>query len=449
MRNKFLLLIIMASLIGIQWAGAEQRDKELTAVWNASKVILPSSRYTPSQTWQAQVMVFAPGLEYSDTYYNKVWGTPPTDANGKKWYEADYTLTNASKAWVQRAAPFSSDATYNGKTSYQWASAGYVGDIYLRRSFTLSSPVAGDIFLACGHDDAPAEYYINGVQVHTISDGWNNDEYLLLTTEQKALIKTDGTENIIAAHVHQNWGGAFADCGLYEADMYESEILLPNLDKGPWPCMYYYLNSNDELDALAATYWTGRCVNEDDWASGYGPFSNSQDKFLNTYWGSERLPLLVRRHFTLTAEDMSTMSSSTVTISYSYDENPKIYLNGTLLKQETGWNDNDYATYTLSYSNKTKLLKEGDNVLAVSLSAGAGGGHLDIGITKRKLYIPTGIEHVSSSTSDLSRKEEGNIYDLSGRKVADLNLTFPSGKETVGALPKGIYIINGKKVVIK
>ena len=47
----------------------------------------------------------------------------------------------------------------------------------------------------------------------------------------------------------------------------------------------------------------------------------------------------------------------------------------------------------------------------------------------------TGIEGL---TPNLSPKEEGNVYDLSGRKVS-----VPS------VLPKGVYIMNGKKVIVK
>ena len=68
------------------------------------------------------------------------------------------------------------------------------------------------------HDDAPCEYYINGVQVVAETDGWYEDEVVRLTDEQKALIKADGsTINVFAFHVHQNWGGRYADGGLYTA----------------------------------------------------------------------------------------------------------------------------------------------------------------------------------------------------------------------------------------
>ena len=49
------------------------------------------------------------------------------------------------------------------------------------------------------------------------TDGWKEDEVVRLTDAQKALIKTDGSVNVFAFHVHQNWGGRYADGGLYTA----------------------------------------------------------------------------------------------------------------------------------------------------------------------------------------------------------------------------------------
>ena len=53
----------------------------------------------------------------------------------------------------------------------------------------------------------------------------------------------------------------------------------------------------------------------------------------------------------------------------------------------------------------------------------------------------TGINSIDNSQFTIDNAR-GNIYSLDGRKVADGSL--PTGK-----LPKGVYIINGKKVVIK
>ena len=64
-----------------------------------------------------------------------------------------------------------------------------------------------------------------------------------------------------------------------------------------------------------------------------------------------------------------------------------------------------------------------------------------------------GIEAYPQSLSEGSGAETAAIYDLSGRRVATLRSsdveTLRSSGVSTSQLPKGIYIINGKKVVIK
>ena len=184
--------------------------------------------------------------------------------------------------------------------------------------------------------------------------------------------------------------------------------LLPTKEAGPWPCAYYLLNSNEELSQLEPKTWAGRCVCEDDWIQGYGPLSNSPDAFRTTPWGSEVQPLLVRRHFTMTADDMAALAKSTVTLTCSYDEHPRLYLNGVLLWSYDGWNDNDYAARTFTSRHKA-LLREGDNVLAVSLKQGAGGGHIDYGLT---MTLPSGYDTIQSVIDERNDKEA--VYNLVG-----------------------------------
>lgn len=392
------------------------------AAFNSSRVILPATQYTPDQPYTAKVYVINTGEKYSDGNYNKVWGVPPTDAAGKNWYESDYTPTNGDQTWSDQTSPFSSDETYNGHTSYQWVKSDIMGDIYMRRSFTLSEPIAGDIYLACGRDDAPSEWYINGTLVKSASDGWNNDDRVLLTEAQKALIKTDGSENILAVHVHQNWGGAFADCGLYQATVDMSKLVLgSNQMSGSWPCVYYMPNSNDELNALDPNSdFAGLGVDESEWVSGTGPFSNSDDQFRSTYWDSSTKPIMIRRHFTLSAAEIENIKNSSLVLSCSYDENPKVYLNGELLWSQTGWNDSNYAEYTLTDTQKA-LLVEGDNVLAITLQQGGGGGHVDYGL---KLTSSVASSSTKAVQNGLAQVMPTNTYYNFTAGPVDLNVVF-------------------------
>lgn len=209
------------------------------------------------------------------------------------------------------------------------------------------------------------------------------------------------------------------------------KILLNDIENGgPWPCLYYELNNNADLTQAVAANWYDANEDESYWQTGTGPFSNDNNKFFITDWASEQHPLLVRRHFTLIADDIANMDNATVTMRCSYDEDPVIYLNGSRVTSYTGWNDNNYASYTFTKS-KRNLLVEGDNILAVSVKQGAGGGHLDYGLTM-KIKVDAGINDVVIN-DDIPH----SIYSLSGQKLNDAELS------------KGIYIINGEKIMVK
>ncbi|MBQ7496058.1 MAG: hypothetical protein IJT75_09990 [Bacteroidaceae bacterium] len=200
--------------------------------------------------------------------------------------------------------------------------------------------------------------------------------------------------------------------------------LLSTKDEGPWPCAYYFLDSNEELSGLTVKDWAGVCADETDWVQGWGPFSSEHDHFLYTHWGSPRQALLVRRHFTLTAAEAEAVRAGKVTFRCSYDENPKAYLNGTAFWWASGWNDNAYAASTLS-SRHRKLLREGDNVIAISLTSGGGSGHLDMELTATITVTPDGVQTPQTESPQGSQP----LFRLDGT---------PAHPRTPH--PKGVYV---------
>ena len=232
----------------------------------ADYAILPSSFYDGNVKWKAWTWVCNSGITFgwpqseSNEKYNWVVGIPEPDAEGRDWFEPDFDMSPKDNdlnlyltddgtgqptpiLWEEHDAPFSADSWYNGSASYQWTSVNVIADIYLRRVFTADSSLQlnGPVYLVCTHDDSPSEYYINGELVYSTTDGWEDrGRYIQLTQEQKALIKLNGEENVIAVHVHQNWGGALADVGLYTKNTGDSSQYTQNvslLDMGyitPW-----------------------------------------------------------------------------------------------------------------------------------------------------------------------------------------------------------------------
>lgn len=204
----------------------------------------------------------------------------------------------------------------------------------------------------------------------------------------------------------------------------ETKHLLPTMEGGPWECLYYLPNTNTDLNAAVKAKWYATTEDESDWAKGHGPFSSERDAFFYTPWGSSLRPLLVRRHFTLTEEDLASIKS--VKLLISYDENPKVYLNGTQIYSASGWSDSNYATMTLTSSQRKKLV-EGDNVIAVSLMQGGGSGHLDFGLDIT--FTPTAIGEVTEEKAFVPT----TVYNLAGYRVEQMQ--------------RGVNIVNGKKII--
>ncbi len=187
-------------------------------VWDGtSDAILGSIRIGGDQYRPAYTMTFDSGMGYNDPYFNQVFGTPANDENGKAWYETDYEMINSkTEIWS-----YNNTVLPNG-----WPSN--MGEVYVRRYFKAEGELPAQLYMPAAHDDAPCEYYINGTLVWSRTgaepgvNGWYEDEVVKLSDEQRALIKTDGTVNVFAYHVHQNWGGRYADGGIYGNSMAEN-----------------------------------------------------------------------------------------------------------------------------------------------------------------------------------------------------------------------------------
>ncbi len=177
--------------------------------------LLPSY-FIDKYSYPVKAMVFNDNMTYSqwrDRNGGKsgvILGTPPADEGGRKWFDVDYQLTNTSKrSWKTMTAPMGTGT---------WANNDISADIYLRRTFIMESSVGKRLVVKSCFDDAPCEIYLNGHLLVSYPDGDPDGSLCaqyLLTEEEAALIKTDGTENVLAMHVHNDWGGSNADHGLY------------------------------------------------------------------------------------------------------------------------------------------------------------------------------------------------------------------------------------------
>ncbi len=188
---------------GIAYSNVPFGDLNVETANGDAECILPSMKWGGS--YQAYTYVAQADFDYGEwntgnPNYNVIIGVP-AENNGKAWF----------------APGFSIDGWNYGQDLPQFGD-GRPADVYAVRYFTVDGEIPSTLYMPAPHDDAPCEYYINGELIWSETDGWYEDEVVRLTDEQKALIKTDGkTINVFAFHVHQNWGGRYADGGLYTA----------------------------------------------------------------------------------------------------------------------------------------------------------------------------------------------------------------------------------------
>lgn len=217
--------IITATDANSQWIASYELKVEPAVVaadnievWDGiNDAIVGSIRWSGEEYKPAYTMTFDSGMGYNDSYYNHIYGVPAADENGNAWYETDFQMINVPDAvWS-----YNNNILPNG-----WS--GNMGEVYVRRYFKAEGELPEQLYMPAPHDDAPCEYYINGTLVWSRTgyepgvDGWYEGEVVKLTAEQRALIKTDGSVNVFAYHVHQNWGGRYADGGIYGNSMAEN-----------------------------------------------------------------------------------------------------------------------------------------------------------------------------------------------------------------------------------
>ena len=121
------------------------------------------------------------------------------------WQAPDFD----AQGWKEGQAAWGSDGLSFVRTRWRDENS----DLYVRRTFSLTSAdLSSDLWLMYSHDDV-FEIYINGTKVADTGETWREGVKLHLTPDLKRLLKEG--KNVIAAHCHNTTGGAYTDFGLY------------------------------------------------------------------------------------------------------------------------------------------------------------------------------------------------------------------------------------------
>lgn len=111
--------------------------------------------------------------------------------------------------WKRAKAAFGTPGLSNVRTPWSEENS----DIYMRRVIELTpADLEGDLFMVYSHDDA-LTIFINGTKVTTSEPTYKEGVKMQLAEDVRKLLHTG--KNVIAAHCHNNGGGAYTDFGFY------------------------------------------------------------------------------------------------------------------------------------------------------------------------------------------------------------------------------------------
>lgn len=178
---------------------------------------------------------------------------PMSDA--ERW-EAAYTMREPASGWEN--IPFDDSGWKKGKAAFgtrdmpristEWTEK----DIWVRRTFEVTDDLSQEtIYLRYSHDD-DFELYLNGEKLVDTGYAWNEDVTVELSAATKKKLRK-GT-NIIAAHCHNQTGGAYVDFGLYrerkQTSNFTQVAVQKSVDVLPTQTYYTFTCGPVELDLV-------------------------------------------------------------------------------------------------------------------------------------------------------------------------------------------------------
>ena len=144
-------------------------------------------------------------------------------------------------------------------------------------------------------------------------------------------------------------------------------------------------------DAMVDT-WMNLDFSEAGWSNQTGPWGTKGEyPYIQTSWGGNNSDRYIRRHITLTAEDLR----SDLWVMYSHDDKCEAYVNGVqIVATDVSWKQN--VKVHLTGAARASLV-EGDNVIAYHVHNTSGGAQADIGLYKNLLGFHPGYSAIAGA----------------------------------------------------
>lgn len=212
-----------------------------------------------------------------------------------------------------------------------------------------------------------AEIYLNSTLIAELDHPTSEEINIPVTNEMRQAFKFG--ENVLSVRVE----GTYFSLGLTSsAGAAQGEKKTFIRQYAQWE----YIKAVS-LDKAPDGWITG----EDDsskWKNGQTPFGDRNIDGINwkTDWSGAANAIFIRRTFNV--DDVEAFKNSPLCANITYDDGIRMYLNGHLIFEDSGWVDN-YVELEIC-SDASEYLVEGENILAISLCNTAGGRQIDLSL---------------------------------------------------------------------
>ena len=343
------------------------------------------------------------------------------------WSQGYYSYTDVSAKKAVIEAMLNKSKQLAGKYNYTWvinSLDGYPSDVTYTNSVVQTNAKTCNPYmqqlLASGSYNGPAGF----VFMDFCCDGDGSGYYGLSLTKEL---------------INHNFRYTMSKQGDQIYDSSGNLYVAPKGQDMMWEAKTYSVTSPTTASAANAVSgpsgWFNLDFDDSSWETRRYPTGSGTNSPYYSAWDGEYNVLFIRREFYIDHDP----SFDKYTLYFCHDDDCKIYLNGKLLKSETGW----ISSYSTCRIASTRL-NVGRNVLAIRQQQGSGGAYFDCGVLQKE--DASSLQAFPEEETANGTRLNGNCYDFSGRQIKWAN----------GKLPQGLYIVKqdptkpgGKKILVR
>ena len=344
------------------------------------------------------------------------------------WSQGYYSYTDISAKKAVIEAMLSKSWQLAGKYDYTWvinSMDGYPGEETYTNSVVQNNAKATNPYmqqlLASGNYNGPAGL----VFMDFCCDGDNTGYYGLSLTKQL---------------INHNFRYTMSKQGDPIYDASGNLWVAPKGSDMMWEAKTYSVTSPTTASEASAVNgpdgWFNIDFDDSAWETRRYPTATGTDAPYYSAWDGENNVLFIRRELYVDHDP----SIDTYTLYFRHDDDCKVYLNGKLIKSETGW-IGTYSTYKIASTR----LNIGRNVLAIRQQQGTGGAYFDCGVHRKE-----GTRVSCRLTSDKwgTFVSSGHNVDFSTTKVKAYKITEIVEDDFPYAITEEVSVVPADEAVV-